>query len=424
MAIEPGTAWDSELERRQRLVTQADPRAHSGFAAELVVAADQFIITPTTRVADAARAHAAGDEIRSVIAGYHWFTDWGRDTMISLEGLTLATGRQAEAGQILRTFGHYVHHGLIPNLFPEGRAHRRISHGRRHALVFRRARSVCRSDRRPLDAAAVAADAPRYRRASSARHAILASASIRAMACCGKGPRATNSPGWTPRSAIGSSRRGAARRSKSTLCGTTPCGSSPIGWPRKNCSPKPSKLPLMPSSVANRSTPAFGLPTAVISSTSSTARGRTTPRCGPIRCLPFRCRIRCSTKSIGRACSRPSPNGCLRRWDCAPRRRASRTTNRATTAISAPATPPTTREPSGLGLSAPLSTPGCKVHPEQRAATDDFLAGFADHLNEACIGTIGEIFDAEAPYEPRGCTAQAWSVAEVLRCWVASSARK
>jgi predicted glycogen debranching enzyme len=55
-----------------------------------------------------------------VIAGYHWFTDWGRDTMISLEGLALATGRHREAGAILRTFGKYVRHGLIPNLFPEG----------------------------------------------------------------------------------------------------------------------------------------------------------------------------------------------------------------------------------------------------------------------------------------------------------------
>ena len=58
--------------------------------------------------------------VRTVIAGYHWFTDWGRDTMISLEGLTLTTGRHAEAGYILRTFAHYVRDGLIPNLFPEG----------------------------------------------------------------------------------------------------------------------------------------------------------------------------------------------------------------------------------------------------------------------------------------------------------------
>ena len=85
-----------------------------------MLAADQFIITPATRVADAARAHAAGDELRAIIAGYHWFTDWGRDTMISLEGLTLDTGRTTEAGYILRNYAAYVRDGLIPNLFPEG----------------------------------------------------------------------------------------------------------------------------------------------------------------------------------------------------------------------------------------------------------------------------------------------------------------
>src|SRR5205085_7409324 len=57
---------------------------------------------------------------RTVIAGYHWFTDWGRDTMISLEGLTLVTGRHREAAFILRTFAHYVRDGLIPNMFPDG----------------------------------------------------------------------------------------------------------------------------------------------------------------------------------------------------------------------------------------------------------------------------------------------------------------
>ncbi len=120
MAVRPNEALAAETERRRRLLDQAVPNAQTGAAAELVLAADQFIITPTTRVADAARAHAAGDEVRSVIAGYHWFTDWGRDTMISLEGLTLITGRHVEAGYILRTFAHYVRDGLIPNLFPEG----------------------------------------------------------------------------------------------------------------------------------------------------------------------------------------------------------------------------------------------------------------------------------------------------------------
>jgi predicted glycogen debranching enzyme len=119
-ALEPAAAWEAEHERRRRLIAAAVPPARDGFAAELVLAADQFIVTPIGRVEDAARARAAGDEVRSVVAGYHWFTDWGRDTMISLEGLTLTTGRHLEAGYLLRTFAQYVRDGLIPNLFPEG----------------------------------------------------------------------------------------------------------------------------------------------------------------------------------------------------------------------------------------------------------------------------------------------------------------
>jgi predicted glycogen debranching enzyme len=119
-ALAPFDALMSELQRRRMLIGTADPKAHSGAGAELVLAADQFIITPAGRVEDAARARAMGDEVRTVIAGYHWFTDWGRDTMISLEGLTLTTGRRHEAGWILRTFAHYVKDGLIPNMFPEG----------------------------------------------------------------------------------------------------------------------------------------------------------------------------------------------------------------------------------------------------------------------------------------------------------------
>ena len=113
-------ALAADLERRRGLIEAAVPPARDGPAVELVLAADQFLITPVGRQADHVRARAEGDEVRTVIAGYHWFTDWGRDTMISLEGLTLTTGRALQAGYILRTFAHYVKDGLIPNLFPEG----------------------------------------------------------------------------------------------------------------------------------------------------------------------------------------------------------------------------------------------------------------------------------------------------------------
>jgi predicted glycogen debranching enzyme len=121
-ALTPEQAWNAEQDRKRRLLVEAHPSACDEQCRELVWAADQFIFMPVGRPEDSARARAAGDEIRSVIAGYHWFTDWGRDTMISLEGLTLTTGRFFEANYILRTFAHYIKDGLIPNMFPEGHA--------------------------------------------------------------------------------------------------------------------------------------------------------------------------------------------------------------------------------------------------------------------------------------------------------------
>ena len=61
-----------------------------------------------------------------------------------------------------------------------------------------------------------------------------------------------------------------------------------------------------------------------------------------------------------------------------------------------------------------------RLHPEDKAGARECLDGFVAHLNEAGVGTLSEIFDAEAPYAPRGCMAQAWTVAEVLRAWLAT----
>jgi glycogen debranching enzyme len=59
-----------------------------------------------------------------------------------------------------------------------------------------------------------------------------------------------------------------------------------------------------------------------------------------------------------------------------------------------------------------------KLRPEDTAGAREALHGFVPHLDEACVGSVSEIFDADAPFTPRGCIAQAWSVAELLRCWV------
>lgn len=73
---------------------------------QLALAADQFIVK-------------RGDDLKTIIAGYHWFTDWGRDTMISLPGLCLCTGRYSDAKKILAAFAESVSEGMLPNRFQD-----------------------------------------------------------------------------------------------------------------------------------------------------------------------------------------------------------------------------------------------------------------------------------------------------------------
>ncbi len=109
------TAWRARQAHEQDLLTRwaaAQPQAARNAPAwvrQLVLAADQFIV----------RRPLAGDaDARSVIAGYHWFGEWSRDTMIALPGLALATGRPGLARSILRTFARLVDRGMLPNEVP------------------------------------------------------------------------------------------------------------------------------------------------------------------------------------------------------------------------------------------------------------------------------------------------------------------
>ena len=120
LEFDPEAIFEAEAKRVEKLLSQREREQDEDIEAWLTLAADQFVVTPGSRLEEQALARASGNEARTIIAGYHWFTDWGRDTMISLEGLTLCTGRHQEARSILRTFANYVKDGLIPNLFPEG----------------------------------------------------------------------------------------------------------------------------------------------------------------------------------------------------------------------------------------------------------------------------------------------------------------
>jgi predicted glycogen debranching enzyme len=96
--------FDGEKRRREKLFS--DIKSKDDFAKTLTLAADQFVVK-------------RGESLRTLIAGYHWFSDWGRDTMIALPGICLVTGRFEDAKKILRAFAQSASQGMLPNRFPD-----------------------------------------------------------------------------------------------------------------------------------------------------------------------------------------------------------------------------------------------------------------------------------------------------------------
>ncbi|MCX7773310.1 MAG: amylo-alpha-1,6-glucosidase [Clostridia bacterium] len=104
----PRDAFKVIEQAKQRIKGLKDKAGYEDeLAQRLVQAADQFIV------------YRKSTGLKTVLAGLPWFTDWGRDTMIALTGLTLSTGRFDEARDILKTFAYYVKNGLVPNMFPD-----------------------------------------------------------------------------------------------------------------------------------------------------------------------------------------------------------------------------------------------------------------------------------------------------------------
>ncbi len=112
--LDGAVAFESQIARGDGLLKkckQANPKIKEwpGWIGQLILAADQFVVArPLAGVADAS----------SIIAGYPWFSDWGRDTLVALPGLLLATGRPEIAAGVLRTYARFVDGGMLPNRFP------------------------------------------------------------------------------------------------------------------------------------------------------------------------------------------------------------------------------------------------------------------------------------------------------------------
>lgn len=110
VSLDGPAALSRRQDRDEQLVTQAGLDDAPEDIQHLARAADQFVVD---------RATKDDPDGKSIIAGYPWFGDWGRDTIIALPGLTLATGRPDVAEKVLRTYTSYVDRGMIPNRFPD-----------------------------------------------------------------------------------------------------------------------------------------------------------------------------------------------------------------------------------------------------------------------------------------------------------------
>ncbi len=417
LALKPGEALEAEQDRRRRLVSAARPEARRGPAAELVLAADQFLITPMGRIEESARARAAGDEVRTVIAGYHWFTDWGRDTMISLEGLTLTTGRQIEAGFILRTFAHYVRDGLIPNLFPEGEKEG-LYHTADATLWFFHALD------RYLQ---VTDDQVTLRRLLPKLQDIVAHHLKGTRFGIGVDPQdgllKQGAPGYqlTWMDAKVGDWVVTPRRGKAVEINALWYNALRLleGWVRTEQGEDAARPLAEHAAKARRSfnrrfwyekggylydvvdgesgDDASCRPNQVMAISLEHPvldEARWKPVLGVVK-QKLLTPVGLRSLSPDNPEYKPRYFGDLRARDAA--------YHQGTV---------------WAWLIGPFIDAWVKVHPEERTEARRFLEGFVQELGEACIGTISEIFDAQPPFTPRGCVAQAWSVAEVLRCWV------
>jgi predicted glycogen debranching enzyme len=417
LSANTASAQSAELERRARLLAEAKPEARHGTAAELVLAADQFLIRPSGRVADEAQAQAAGDEIRSVIAGYHWFTDWGRDTMISLEGLTLATGRKTEAGYLLRTFARYVRDGLIPNLFPEGQREG-LYHTADATLWF--FHSVQRYLQATGDTHTLHALLPTFRdivehHVRGTRFGIhvdpaddLLSQGYPTLPLTWMDAKVGD---W-----VVTPRRGKAVEINALWYNALRLLE---GWCRES---NETEAAAALAERAERTKKAFNerfwfadgdyLYDIVDGDNGNNTALRPNQIFAISLDHPVLDRahwepvlnkaaehlltpVGLRSLSPDNPDYKPKYDGDLRARDAAYHQG--------------------TVWPWLIG---PFVDAWLRVHPEDRKSARGFLAAFDSHLQGACIGSISEVFDAEAPFLARGCIAQAWSVAEVLRAWL------
>jgi predicted glycogen debranching enzyme len=419
LALSPQEVFKAEMERRQRLLATAAPQLQQGLAQQLVLAADQFIVAPTKRVVETTKIRAAGGDVRTVIAGYHWFTDWGRDTMISLEGLTLLVGRHVEAGHILRTFAYHLRDGLIPNMFPEGESEG-VYYTADATLWFfhaldRYMEITGDTDifnellNKLLDIIDHHLQGTRFGIHCDPADSLLVQGDPR-YALTWMDARMDD---W-----VVTPRRGKAVEINALWYNALRVMEK---WMKEESQiARASEIAKLADAIRLSFNQRFwNAQTGYLYDVVDGENGKDDPACRPnqlfaislphpvldqqywqpvLQCVKERLLtpVGLRTLSSDHPDYKKDYHGDLRTRDAAYHQG--------------------TVWPWLIG---PYIDAWSRVHPEQRKGAREYLGQLLErHLHEACIGSISEIFDAEGQFTPRGCIAQAWSVAEIIRVWV------
>lgn len=403
--------YETALLHQWRTAHKLEETTAPGWIQQLVLAADQFIVDrplPNEPVG------------KTVIAGYPWFGDWGRDTMISLPGLAIATGRPEIAPPILRTFARYLKQGMLPNMFPdEGEipGYNTVDATLWYFEAIRAYHTATQDDRLLRELYPALADII-YWHKKGTRHQIHLDAAdgliyageaglqltwmdakvedwvvtprigkpievnalwYNALQCMVQFAQRLGYPGQEYEQMAQQTRQGFQRFWNDAEGHCYDVLDTPLG---DDAALRPNQIfaVSLPFEQAYRQAPllAIGRQTAVVQTV-----GRQLLTSFGLRSL---------------APGHPDYRG----YYGGDRQERDGAYHQGTV---------------WSWLIGPFVEAHLRVH-QHPATARTFLLPFADQLQSGCVGTVSEIFDAEPPHAPRGAFAQAWSVAELLRAWL------
>jgi predicted glycogen debranching enzyme len=416
----PGADVLAALKAASKALIAPLPKTAPAWIRTLAQASDQFIVrrggagaNPTAAPSAAASQAAAS----SIIAGYPWFTDWGRDTMISLPGLATSLRRYDLASGILRTYAGFVDHGMLPNCFPDAGEAPQYNTADATLWMFHALDDYLQAARDP--------DLGReffpilmtiiHAHADGTRYGIQVDPADGLLRAGEPGTQLTwmdakhGDQVFTPR--IGkpveinalwlnaldvavrlalTERNMGEKRFCQSLLSRASSGFARFWNEERAClydvvdvnGGSTHDASIRPNQILAVSLPYSALPPE------------------QMRAVVDCCARELLTSHGLRSLSPKEPGYIGRYWGDGRQRDAAYHMGTVWT-----------------WLLGPFVRAHYRVHGDARLA-QSFLAPLAQQLNSACLGSLSEIFDGDAPHSARGCFAQAWSVAEILRSWI------